>query len=665
MPNQNAFISIDDIQYPLLDGQPPRRRNEQQFPQKTLIGGDPRPSDHNVWSALSLSRYRSIGRHVYRQVEEGVDRLWDSALDTRWSDIVMLPPEMKADVFTDGGSHNQIPGGFLFPYPLSSGGYSALFWANGTNRYIITSFAYAGGEYAGCLWVLDDSPYIFANPPAYFKGLWYAPLSGSNYRYGSSLGLGLPLLSAGPKEFIAFVPTYNLLYGLVYEVGAQAWERKISVWACAAPDSGVATWTNLTGTMLLNSTMFTVGGFALGYTSDGQQALYISTSFGLIQVDPATGIYSLVLEISAEENIPTPLILWSKTNAVYVSDGGQNLWEVGASVRNITPFLDDGLPQEGHSTSDPQLPTTKVPIGLTGRIISLFQTQNWLGAVIQQGGNNVCSSIWLYDGIGWHSLARSSIADVVTPRSRVWGNCLYWNGYLHVIEFNDSLGNFKNSTLTIPLPDTKMPPWVQFASSKNHAESGAFVTPWFDNDMIGIPKLAERVEVFADNLTSTEIIGIEYQADVDWNNGTWVSLGNTSASSGSRRVSLDFANPGLVFYRIRFRVTLARQAGVANRFKTPLLRNFAFRFLVRPRILETWNVSIDCREGFNGKTPAELETAIWTALKKTEKVKVRFPAWSADRYLAISAMSGNETIDPLYNPAGVYNFTLIEVRPDA
>ena len=147
-------------------------------------------------------------------------------------------------------------------------------------------------------------------------------------------------------------------------------------------------------------------------------------------------------------------------------------------------------------------------------------------------------------------------------------------------------------------------------STYAYAASGYFETPWFDGRFAEVVGTALRISVIGDNMTSDEVVQIEYRTVRD---ATWTDLGYVPNTGDP---VLDFGGGvGIPFNIIQLRISLSRGSTPPNpEYKTPIVRRIVFQYLKKPPVRYRYTASIQVagtRSGLRSMETilGELETA--------------------------------------------------------
>lgn len=402
----------------------------------------------------------------------------------------------------------------------------------------------------------------------------------------------------------------------------------------------------------------------------GDPTLYIVTSRGIWAIDPVNAV--LVRSGGSYPPHPTQgrtATVW-RTTDMYIGVGpGVHQWN-----RDIfTPMgLDrnDGLRAE-----------------LRGHIVDLCPEYNGLMALVQgqtgedssntlflegpsyQGQQLVfptqrsVSSVWRFNGYGWHKVWESASASG-TPTWQCVGaeenGSRYdlWWGYGGVAYRHPLRVNFHNPQQGIR------------AGIDHFQERGTHQTGRWNANMPAWPKLASHLDV---NILedSQGTVQIEYQTDQSpldsEGRRTWQSLGTASAVGRTRfYFGSNFLGPegeeyptttGMVFDWIDFRYTFEGVSG--DDTTSPLVDSFVFKFVKIPLQTASWTLSIPIEydEQFYDVGPGEMHAFLTSLAASSSFVPFVF---KNETYRVLVAQTQAERHSGM-NPHGRMQLIVLEV----
>ena len=306
-----------------------------------------------------------------------------------------------------------------------------------------------------------------------------------------------------------------------------------------------------------------VQGSARGVTNfrdqDGKPSIWYATEHGLSQVDYDNTKAYFIYDYSSTPyaNNGTSLVEYNGSLHFPI---GQELLAIApqGSVISIGPDRDDGLIDADHGT-------------YIARIIKL---QNFL-LVLNRSSTK--SAVFLMDSGQWHPLTyglsqtNMLIHEVVTSS----GNPRVWVGNgtdaIQFFRFNDQ--------------STRKSPFT----GQTFKASGTWETSWEHFGFPEFPKVIFQCVVRARDLTSTEYVKIEYQADDQDLEADWTELGRTDGRDGRQIMDFD-SGKGININNIRLRITLNRNSSDSS--KSPKVEAIVLKYLPTPEDRYGWEMTI-------------------------------------------------------------------------
>jgi hypothetical protein len=245
------------------------------------------------------------------------------------------------------------------------------------------------------------------------------------------------------------------------------------------------------------------------------------------------------------------------------------------------------------------------------------------------GGSGLESRVMAFGSSGWHQVYSTNEWETVAhepgdyrtqyvgfiPRK---GNAGYEN-YPRIIIGNEAVTNEEEDTVEKEdrVLMAFLPRWGQnllddLVTGQDYAlafqDSGYLITSWFDGGLPDVEKTFFDVVVAAQNIglgTANNHIKVEYQVDdIDiWNElhqKTSVSDSDVDLVVSSPLQKLTFPDNGnldksIYAKKIRLKFTLNRATtGDYAYYTTPVLKSWAYHFVVRPESRYGWNLTIKC-----------------------------------------------------------------------
>lgn len=323
--------------------------------------------------------------------------------------------------------------------------------------------------------------------------------------------------------------------------------------------------------------------------AEGTPIIYAVTKRGLFAHDFANGKWlQTELSLPSHPNCGKGVAWWR--DALYVSAGLNVHKYIAASTSTISETglnRDDGL------------------ISLyRGEIADLIEGYNDMYALVDssllQDGSTEYSGVYAYDGKGWRCIWSSTVAN------KSMNHGVVSSVYDHRLWFDHN-----NFLYYIPLQrDTRNPLQV---SGTDYILKGVHIMPWFDAGWANLSKVALRFRIYCDGMSENETVVVKYRTDhsyTDYSTG-WTTLGTISADGETEYTFASSA--GMEFQAIQFRFDLSR-SGLDSE-NTPDILWWSLSYLKVPDPLWGWAVTVDCSQEYKGNTPAQLASAIVTAVE--------------------------------------------------
>lgn len=236
---------------------------------------------------------------------------------------------------------------------------------------------------------------------------------------------------------------------------------------------------------------------------------------------------------------------------------------------NIYCIADGGIVQINASSGS----ATVLPIWISrdddlvasflDRPIALASLNNWLAVLVQQATATGKTSVWIYNGQGWHFLADVPlyIADTLYYD---FGSSALWTGSRSGVFFR------------IRAPDYTLNPLNDTAS--RYAPSGWLETPWLSGGLVDTVKDFESVYIKGSELSSSggQSLTIFWQV----RGGSWQELGAVTADGQELRWSNSATRPAAKEIKLGFRLF------TTNMTRTPNIE--AIRLKFRHNVEDRW-----------------------------------------------------------------------------
>ena len=162
-----------------------------------------------------------------------------------------------------------------------------------------------------------------------------------------------------------------------------------------------------------------------------------------------------------------------------------------------------------------------------------------------------------------------------------------------------------------------------------YALQGIHETPWFNAGQSEVDKLALKLRIEAQDLTTTEKIKVEYATDYSESYTTAVgTLDSSEMGAASGTYTYTFGSSvGVAFRAIKFKLTLDRSTATSTgleKFETPDVVSLTLEY--RKKIAAKWGhtVDIDLTNEYKGNVPKDLRSNLISAIESTTLVEFTF-----------------------------------------
>ena len=227
------------------------------------------------------------------------------------------------------------------------------------------------------------------------------------------------------------------------------------------------------------------------------------------------------------------------------------------------------------------------------------------------------SSIVGYNEMGWETkwLAENSGKAIDSLHvSSAYDKYRMWWGH-------------NNSVWFMPLPSDIINP--SEVAEFEYALTATHETPWFNAGQSEVDKLALKLRIEAQDLTSTEKVKVEYATDYAESYTTAVpSLdASTMGAASGTHVYTFGSSLGTGFRAIKFKLTLNRSDATTTgleKFESPDVVSLTMEW--RKKIAAKWGhqVDVDLTNDYKGKTPKDLRNSLISAIEATSLVEFTF-----------------------------------------
>jgi len=308
-------------------------------------------------------------------------------------------------------------------------------------------------------------------------------------------------------------------------------------------------------------------------------------------------------------------------NGLYKYINGNN----AAVITVVGPDRDDGLPSDRRGAIRYSAGShNELLLGLDARtapstISSTSIPYQWIS---HQGSPVIAtdsgySSILGYNEMGWEVKWQSSTSGKGFDSIHVsdaYSKYRVWWGHNDIVYFMD-------------LPKDIINP--SEVSEFAYALSGTHETPWFNAGQSEVDKLALRLKIEAQDLTTTEKVKVEYATDYAESYTTAVASLDSStmgAASGTHTYTFG-SSAGTSFRSIKFKLTLNRSTATTTgleKFKSPDVVSLTLEW--RKKLAAKWGhtVDVDLTTEYKGYEPIDLRKNIISAIESTSLVEFTF-----------------------------------------
>ena len=308
-------------------------------------------------------------------------------------------------------------------------------------------------------------------------------------------------------------------------------------------------------------------------------------------------------------------------NGIYKYINGNN----AAVITVVGPDRDDGLPSDkrgairmmegSHNELMIGIDATSAP----GTISASSLPYQWLshqGAHVLPQDSGY-SSILGYNEMGWEVKWQSDTSgkgiDSMHVSDAYSEYRLYW-GHNNIVYFME-------------LPSDIINP--SEVDEFSYALTGIHETPWFNAGQSEVDKLALKLRIEAQDLTSTEKVKVEYATDYSESYTTAVGTLDASAMGAAAGTYIYTFNSGLgtTYRSIKFKLTLDRSTATdtgLEKFKSPDVVSLTLEWRKKLPAKYGHTVDVDLTNEYKGNGPKDLRSALVTAIESTQLVEFTF-----------------------------------------
>jgi len=371
-----------------------------------------------------------------------------------------------------------------------------------------------------------------------------------------------------------------------------------------------------------------VTGLFVARNAAGSPIIYASTTQGLFAHNSDTAMWEFTqMTFPVHPDNGKGSTTWR--DSVFIPAGNSLYRYINGSqsavITTVGPDKDDGLPSDKRGAIRMLSGThNELLAGLDARtapstIASTSIPYQWLS---HQGssviaGDSGYSTILGYNEMGWEVKwqAGSSGKSIDSMHvSSAYDKYRVWWGHNDIVHYMD-------------LPKDIINP--SEVSEFAYALSATHETPWFNAGQSEVDKLALKLRIEAQDLSSTSVMKIEYATDYSESYTTAVgTLNSTEMGAASGTYVYSFSSSvGTVFRAIKFKITLNRTTATTTgleKFETPDLVSLTLEF--RKKVPAKWGhtVEVDLTREHRGNTPKDLRSALVSAIESSTLVEFTF-----------------------------------------
>jgi len=445
-------------------------------------------------------------------------------------------------------------------------------------------------------------------------------------------------------------------------------------------------WYALTvGTEVLDAQLPLPAGYCTGMfiarDAGGDPIIYVSTKEGLWAHDSAHARFiKTEVEFPFHPHAGKGAQRWR--DSIYFPSGlGLYRYINGANAAVLTvvgPDRDDGLPDDNRGTIMLTVGThNEFLVGVDATTSPTITSSDSIpfqwksGSAVGGHGSQVIdpgtgySSIMGYNELGWET---KWVADTAGRRI---DSMHVSNAYSDVNENYRLWFGFDDYVYYMKLPVDIINP--SRVTEFEYTSSGLHETPWFNAGQSEVDKLALKLKVEAQDLSTTETVRVEYATDYSesysvFNNSDGDDISTiTSTTLGATSGITTFtfgSNAGTTFRAIKFKLTLARTTNTSTanyKKKTPDVVSLTLEW--RKKLEAKWGhqIQIDLNKEYKSKSPKDLRAALLSAIESTTLVEFTFRddgGGTRNFYVDIASASGLEY--SAYDERGVTTINLVE-----
>jgi len=410
-------------------------------------------------------------------------------------------------------------------------------------------------------------------------------------------------------------------------------------WYIVAPSVASPVWTAADASGGLDDYALTPKSLDVYFDANGNQIPYCATTKGLWAYDADNAMWtetSIILPEHSQTGLG--LVIWG--DALYVSGG--------LSVRKYIVAATATDTQVG-LTQDDSLPQLR-----SGEIVKFIKGYDEFFALIDSTYEGVTSrsQVVSYDGTGWRTWWETPLITDVNKNM--------YSGIVTSVVKHQLIFSTTDGAYSIPLYRTSPNP--KKVSGYTYATSGVHITPRFDAGTKAFPKLATKLTLFLDDMSSTETVAVSYQIDQAQGalTSAWTSLISAQTADGVVEQTFGTDGVGIEFYDIQFRAALA-QAGAST--TSPIIKGMVLSYLKLLGRKKAWSFTINTSEAAQvSSDPKTLMDAINTILGTNTLMPFIYRDGSRATDTHYCFLQPYSSFTPTGNNyQGLANITLIEI----
>jgi len=584
-------IFLNGERYPLGGDGRVRTIVTSQYPQKIVMGDVDK--DSNPRTSLIVWEDWSGGVGVYStDGKENLNRSHFSRADGRYKNHLTLPPLYTAGADSGGSATTTAINEFgVKLYAAVSSGRDIRAYTVASNSWGSQLTTPAASAYESIAFTMGTTDYIAF---AYGTGYEYSTAPDSSW---SDRSVAVKSFAFWDDRLWGLDNTGQLWFS--DEVGTEVNDAKIPL-----PD-GYA------------HVLFT------GPDAQGEDILYVSTEVGLWAHDAANARF-------VKTKVAFPRMAAADANTVAVQGAATWNGDIYITAGKMTVYRYD--PTRGVVMSVGLNKDAGFPISdIRGDIIKLLPTHTGLLA-FNAGASSEFRSVWEYNGVGWHYLARDNGSAQGNHVSSIGGNYRLYH------TFDDDHIGYTALQRGDVNPELAENPQIHYEGTN---DIGDLITPWFNAGQNEIDKTAIRVRIECAGMTADETVKVEYALNYSAtyesastsdgkstftakdtsSNGVTAAVFPKIGTTATPPVANTTSQAGVDFRAIRFKLTLNRGSTAT---RTPNVKSLSLEWRRKIPAKYGFEFTVDRSDSYGGKTPKEMKTDIITAIETGTQVEFTF-----------------------------------------